>query len=179
MEISLFNVQPGAPLPDRIKLLSWGRNDSIQGLIIVGHVTAARLAIEQKSRGFGEVALDFEHNTVPGSPEYERSQEPRRVAAYGTPTVRAGEGLFLENMRWTPAGVEAARLYRDLSPSVALDDQREVTFVHSAALVRNGAVHGLHLTLNSAALPPRRGLDAVRAWSLKCVADVYRKDRRL
>jgi phage I-like protein len=130
-------------LPDRIKLLSWGENPSVKGVVRVTEATAAALAANQAARGFAEVALDFEHNTVPGSPEYERSQEPRRVAAYGVPRVVAEDGLWLEQVRWTPAGQAEALNYADLSPAVETAADGTVRFVHSAALTRNGAVEGL------------------------------------
>ncbi len=140
-------------LPGRIKVLDWGENPSVQGPVRVGEGALQHLAARQKELGFEEVAVDFEHNTVPGSPEYERTQEPRRVAGYGVPRVVAGEGLYLENLRWTPAGQAEALNFVDLSPAVALDETREVTFVHSVALTRNGAVEGL--TFFSSDIPRR------------------------
>jgi phage I-like protein len=123
--------------------------------------------------GFGEIALDFEHNTVPGAPEYERSQEPRAVAAYGKPEVVLDDGLYLSAIRWTPEGEKSARNFADLSPAIQLDDQRNVVFIHSAALTRNGAVDGLHffsaegrteetkpMTIETADLAPLVGLSA-------------------
>lgn len=130
-------------LPERIKLLSWGENPSVKGVIRVNERTIAHLAQDQGARGFGEVALDFEHNTVPGSAEYERSQEPRKVAAYGVPKVVPNEGLYLEGLRWTPTGQAEALNFADLSPAVQTEADGTVRFLHSVALVRNGAVEGL------------------------------------
>ena len=133
-------------LPTRLKLLSWGDNPSVHpeaANVRVGERSAADLAGGQKARGFDRVALDFEHNTVPGSPEFERTREPRSVAGYGVPRVVAGEGLFLEEIEWTPTGKLSALDYKDLSPTVKLDENGEVTFVHSVALTRAGAVEGL------------------------------------
>lgn len=130
-------------LPDRIKLLNWGQNDSTKGPVILDESSVHRFSENQRHLGHERVALDFEHNTVPGSPEFERSSEPRKVAAYGTPRIVDGDGLYLEGITWTPEGMEAARNYEDLSPAVGLTKDRKVIFVHSAALTRNGAVFDL------------------------------------
>jgi len=132
-----------AELPNRIKLLEWGENESIKGPVLLDDASFEALTANQRKLGHERVALDFEHNTVPGSPEYERSQEPRKVAAYGTPEILKGDGLYLKDVAWTPAGQSDAKNFCDLSPAVARDKDGRVTFVHSAALVRNGAVHGL------------------------------------
>jgi phage I-like protein len=133
----------GEKLPARLKLLDWGENKTVKGPVRVSDLSVSLLQSNQSDRGFAEVALDFEHNTVRGSPEFERTTEPRPVAAYGIPRVIAGEGLFLENLRWTPAGKKDALNYADLSPAVELDAEGNIIFIHSAALVRNGAVDGL------------------------------------
>lgn len=133
----------GTQLPTRLQVLGWGDNPSVKGTVKLSDLSASRLPARQQETGFDRVALDFEHNTVPGSPEYERSTEPRRVAAYGIPRIVAGEGLFLENLEWTPAGKAEALNYADLSPAVELDAQGNITFIHSVALTRNGAVEGL------------------------------------
>lgn len=131
-------------LPDKLKILNWGENPSVEGPILVGEKSARFLDFNQKTMGFAEVALDFEHNTVPGTPEYERTKEPRPVAAYGVPRIVHGDGLYLENLRWTPDGKASAINYADLSPAIRCDKgSGEVVFVHSTALTRNGAVHEL------------------------------------
>ncbi len=145
--ISLRAISNGAlkadALPTRIKLLNWGTNQSTQGDVIVDESTLAAMSVNQRALGFDRVALDFNHNTVPGSPEFERSKEPRAVAGYGAPEVVRGDGLYLNDITWTPAGQADAKNYADLSPTPALNEQRRVTFLHSAALVRNGAVFDL------------------------------------
>lgn len=130
-------------LPDRIKLFNWGTNDSTKGIFIVDEKSAAALAANQRALGFERVALDFEHNTVPGSAEYERTKEPRDVAGYGTPEIVPGDGLYLSAIQWTPAGQSAAKNFSDLSPTPSIDVERRVIFLHSVALVRNGAVFDL------------------------------------
>ncbi len=160
--ISLRAISNGAlkgeALPSRLKLLGWGRNDTVIGPVVVDDISAQVFSANQKALGFERVALDFEHNTVPGSPEYERTQEPRDVAAYGAPRIVAGEGLFLENLEWTKTGQKKARNFEDLSPAVKPDDAGRVIFMHSAGLTRNGAVYGLtffsaHKTMTTPATP--------------------------
>lgn len=128
-------------LPTRLKLLNWGENQSLKGTLKVGGKTLAALSATQKSLGFDRIALDFDHNSVPGSKTFQPS--PRKHAAYGTPVVVEGDGLYLESIEWTPSGQEFAREYSDLSPTVAKDADGEVTFVHSVALCTQGSVEGL------------------------------------
>jgi phage I-like protein len=129
-------------LPSRLKLLNWGANATVKGVVKVGPQTQADLAANQKTLGFDRVALDFDHQTVPGSDTFK--EDPVKVAAYGTPVVIPNDGLYLENIEWTPAGREYAVNYHDLSPTVRLNASGEVTFIHSAALCRQGAVEDFH-----------------------------------
>ena len=130
-------------LPTRIKILSWGDNVSQKGLIKVGVKTVAAVAKQIKDRFHDLIALDYEHNTVPGTEAFKRAKDPSKVAAYGTPEVVEGDGLYVTNLKYTPSGEEHAKEYHDLSPAVHLDKNGEVIFVHSAALVRQGAVPDL------------------------------------
>jgi len=130
-------------LPARLKVLGWGDNPSVKGVVTLSDFSVSRLPARQAETGFDRIALDFEHNTVPGSPEFDRTSEPRAVAAYGTPRIVPGDGLFLEQLQWTPAGKSAALNYADLSPAVELDERGNIIFVHSVALTRAGAVEGL------------------------------------
>ncbi len=130
-------------LPTEIKLLNWGENETTKGVVIVDETTMATLAANQRSSGFDRIALDYEHNTVEGSPEYERTKEPRDVAGYGVPKIIQNDGLYLTGITYTASGKLNARNFADLSPTPLLDKQRRVVFLHSVALVRNGAVHDL------------------------------------
>ena len=130
--------------PKRLKLLNWGVNDTVYGPVIVNETTARLLPMNQKSAGFDTVALDYEHNTVPGTPEFERTKEPREIAANGVPLVVPGEGLFLDQLGYTPSGERNHLNYIDLSPTPKLTPAREVCFLHSVALCRQGAVEDLH-----------------------------------
>lgn len=130
-------------LPTEIKLLNWGANATRKGTVRVGRKTLSLLPLSQKELGYDRVAIDFEHNTVPGTEAYKESKEPRDVAAYGVPQVRENDGLYLVDIEWTPIGREMARNYADFSPAVKLDKTGEVLFLHSIALCRQGSVDGL------------------------------------
>jgi hypothetical protein len=56
--------------------------------------------------------------------------------------VVAGDGIYLEEMEWTPLGIDSAKQFEDISPAVHQEDG-EIDFVHSAALTPNGCVHDL------------------------------------
>lgn len=139
--------EPG-PLPKRLRILKWGDNETSQGIIRIGLLTLAAAA-SWDAAGYGEIALDFNHSSVPGHESY--VGEPIRIAGMGTPRVIEGDGLYLENISWTEDGRAFAGSYRDLSPAVK-DQDGEVIYIHSVALARNGAVRDLHLF--SARTPP-------------------------
>jgi phage I-like protein len=130
-------------LPTRLKILNWGVNPTTNGQVLVNEHTAAVFGAVMKRMGLDKVPIDFEHNTAPGSPEFLATKEPRDVAAYGTPKLIPGDGLYLEDIVWTPIGREKAKNYIDLSPAVKLSDKNEVEALHSVALTRAGAVEGL------------------------------------
>lgn len=150
MKLTCFKISNGAlsgeKLPSRIKLLNWGDNANVNGRPVrVTRATLSALPSVQRKMGWDRVALDYEHNTVENSPEWKRTTEPRKVAAFGVPEVVEGEGLFLTDLLYTPSGIENAREYIDLSPALSLDpDTFEVKGIHSAALCRHGAVDDLH-----------------------------------
>ena len=132
-------------MPASLRLLKWGENPNRKhALVIVNDETVARLLVMQAKLGFDRVALDYEHNTIKGTQAYRESEEPRAVAAYGTPMVVPGDGLYLIDIEWTPSGLKQARNFVDLSPAVKMSETGSVVFLHSAALCRQGAVDGLH-----------------------------------
>jgi len=132
-----------AKLPKRLQFCKWGKNETVKGSFMVSG-TAEAFAAEQKRLGKERIALDFEHNTLPGTNAYKDSKEPREVSAYGSPVLIPGEGVFLEDIVWTPTGIAKALNYEDISPAPYLDDDHQLVGMHSGALVRNGAVHDLH-----------------------------------
>ena len=74
-----------AALPERLVVAPWGTHDArSRGKVIVNEATAAAFAASMKAlKRDDQVALDFDHNTVPGTAAYEADKEPRLVAAYG------------------------------------------------------------------------------------------------
>jgi len=129
-------------MPTRLLMLKWGPNKTAIGTKTVGLKTL-QASRQWADLGYGEVAIDFNHNTVPGHASYKG--EPAPIAAMATQRVIEGEGLVYENIRWTPEGIANRHNYPDLSPAIKDDAEGEVIFCHSAAMARNGAVEGLHL----------------------------------
>ena len=133
----------GESLPSRIKLMAWGDNASIKGNYRVGDTSAKELAANQRRLGYERVALDLDHCSVQGSPEHLRLLklgQPPIIFGYGRPNVIPGDGLWLEEMEYTPLGATSARNFEDLSPAVK-DANGEVVFIGSVALTTNGCLH--------------------------------------
>jgi hypothetical protein len=167
MKLHVFKINNGAgqaadgSLPERIKLLNWGDNPAIQGLNPkLGRHTLSRFSARMRELGLDTVALDYEHNTVPGTPAYLEAKEPRPVAAFGVPCLIPQDGLYLERLTYTPGGKENALNFIDLSPTVHIDPVTgEIDLLHSVALTRAGAVEGLSYYSIEAQLEPRKGDD--------------------
>lgn len=142
----------GPELPGRICIAKWGRNKSVKKDYTVNETTLRALPVTQPAMGFDTVDLDFDHNTVPGSPAYKADKEPRKRAAFGALEVVPGEGVFLNVRNWTPEGKEGVQghHFKDLSPAIVTNSAGEVIFIHSAALCRQGCTEGLEIQLNSA-----------------------------
>lgn len=139
-----FDASKGAEgLPTRILVMPWGESQTSQGKVIVNETTVQQLAAYNASQNWDRPALDFEHNSVPGSPSYKG--EPCKIAGYGTIEVKSGEGIYLLMSSWTDDGkaYAAGGHYGDLSPVVKLNANHEVIGCHSAALCRHGATPGL------------------------------------
>lgn len=140
LEISLS--ADAAKLPNRIKVLNWGDNLNCYGKRVnVGPLFAKCLAAP--TYPFRKVALDFEHNTYPGTTAYKESQEPRPVAGFGTIEAIEGKGVFITMTSWTPEGEKMAVNYADISAGAVTDKEGNVTAVASVALCRAGAVDGM------------------------------------
>lgn len=134
----------GVALPQRVKVLGWGVNETTEGSIIVDELTAKVFSANQKLIGRERVALDFEHNTVPGSVEYNRTNEPRAIAGNCNLVCIPGEGIFGEALTYTATGKTSAPDYEDLSLAPYLDETGRVIAAHSVALTRTGAAHGIN-----------------------------------
>ena len=129
-------------LPKRIKILNWGDNPNCHGKRVnVGPLFAKCLAAA--TYPYRKVALDFEHNTLPGTAAYKESQEPRPVAGFGTVEVVEGRGVYLTMTAWTPEGEKMAVNFADVSAGAVTDKDGNVVAVASVALCRAGAVEGM------------------------------------
>lgn len=129
-------------LPRRIKILNWGDNPNCHGKRVnVGPIFAQCLSSE--TYPYRQVALDFEHNTFPGTAAYKESREPRPVAGFGTVEVVEGAGVYLTMSSWTPEGEKMAVNYADVSAGAVTDKEGNVIAIASVALCRAGAVDGM------------------------------------
>lgn len=149
-ELKTLKVSNGAlksdRLPGRLKVLAWGDNDSIEGVYRAGDKTASILAENQRKTGFERVAIDFAHCSVTGSEmnkELLKQGQPPLIFGYGRVNPIPGDGIYLEDIAWTPLGVQHAKNFEDISPALKNDENREVTLIHSIALTPNGKVTGL------------------------------------
>jgi Mu-like prophage I protein len=147
--LKTFKISNGAlkgeTLPQRLKFFAWGDNKSTDGNFRAGEKTSAELSANQKKLGFERVAIDFNHCSVPGTDTYKdllAQGQPPLIFGYGRVNPIPGDGLYLEDIIWTPLGVQHARNFEDLSPAIQ-DEDGEVTLVHSVALTPNGKVEGL------------------------------------
>ena len=148
-DLKTFKISNGAlkdeTLPRRLKFFAWGDNKSTDGNFRAGEKTSAELATNQKKFGFERVAIDFNHCSVPGTDTYKdllKLGQPPLIFGYGRVEAIPNDGLYLEDIIWTPLGVQHARNFEDLSPAIQ-DADGEVTLVHSVALTPNGKVEGL------------------------------------
>lgn len=131
-----------AKLPCRIKVLNWGENPNCHGRRVnVGPLFAKCLAAAEYP--YRKVALDFEHNTFPGTAAYKESKEPRPVAGFGTIEAVEGDGVYICMTAWTPEGEKMAANYADVSAGAVTDKDGNLIAVASVALCRAGAVDGM------------------------------------
>ena len=132
-----------AELPTRVKLLGWGKNATTEGEVIVDELTARVFSANQKAIGRERVQVDFEHNTVPGTPEYKRTTEPRAVAGHANLACIPGEGIFAECITYTGTGRKSAADYEDISLAPYCDKSGRVIGAHSVGLTHTGAAYGV------------------------------------
>ncbi len=136
--------QQGAP--SRLLVLPIGQHDArSRGKVICNEMTLTGLATAQAAIKRGpRLALDFEHNTVPGTPAFLAEKEPKQIAAWGD-IVATSAGVEMQGLEWTPAGLEAwkNKSFQDISPAVFRRADGTVVALHSVALCRHGELDGL------------------------------------
>jgi phage I-like protein len=137
-----LSAKDGTQLPRRMKVLNWGENANARNKRVFVGPKLVR-ALGAPTDGFRKIALDFEHNTAPGTPAYLESREPRPVAGFASVECVEGQGVFLAMQAWTPDGLANAANYCDLSALAVCDPDGEVYAIPSAALCRCGAVEGM------------------------------------
>lgn len=129
-------------LPRRLKVLNWGDNPNCHGKRVnVGALFVKCLNAD--TYPYRKVALDFEHNTFPGTAAYKESKEPRPVAGFGTIEAVEGDGVYITMSSWTPEGEKMAANYADVSAGAVTDKEGNLVAVASVALCRAGAVDGM------------------------------------
>jgi phage I-like protein len=143
-------VAPGS-VPKSIQLLSWGEHETAKGIVILSMDAKQAFIDFQAGMNWGDVAGDFEHNTVTTSETYRG--EPAKIAGNFKISLTA-DGLIADLINATPEGDDCVGNghYRDISPTVVLDAQNRVIGLHSFAFCRKGAVK--NLTLFSATFDP-------------------------
>lgn len=138
-------VKQGEPLPSRLKVLGWGENRTVDGDILRVNTTTCEVLPEtQKARNWPHAHIDVEHATVPGTTLFKIAAQNGKFAAilgWGNPLVIPGEGLFLDNILWTP---ESKRAYEfpDVSGVVTSLADGTVTGLHSLAFCCHGKAEG-------------------------------------
>ena len=135
-----------AELPQRVRILAWGENigRTTKAKIKVGERTQACLSANQTATASERVPLDYEHQSVPGHPNFK--PDPRAVAGFGVIELVPGDGVYLSAIEYTPNGQEFACNYPDVSAEAYLDKDGNLLFVRSVALTQYGAVAGMEFT---------------------------------
>lgn len=135
-----LGVDMATTLPTRVKILNWGDNPNAKGIPV--RLGKAALAFHAKAQcPFKRVALDYEHNTFPGTVAYGMSAEPRPVAGFGDIEIIEGDGAYITALSYNESGKANALHYTDVSAGVLVDKATgEVQAIASVGLCRNGCV---------------------------------------
>ncbi len=132
-------------LPDEIRVVPWGRNQTANGLLVCDEYTASVFAANQRRRGFEQTHGDFEHQTVPRKGYV--PAEPLMIACDGsfevrTPAESDKPGLYFVISEWKDAARQyvAGGHYPDVSVACEQDAQGRILSAHSFGFCRHGAV---------------------------------------
>ena len=152
------NALAGSILPRVLKLFRFGDNATDQGTFKVTNRTVDAIQKQVEGGVHDRVLIDFEHNSVEGSPKY---QPPPRVhAGVGLVSCSAQDGLVIKDITWTPDGERFARNYPDISPVVPYDKATmEVVGLTSAGLVPATGVIGLSFFSALSPTPQENDMD--------------------
>ena len=140
-----------APLPQRVKILAWGENlgRTTKARIVVGEKTASCLSANQVATACERVPLDYEHQSVPGHPNF--VPDPRQVPGHGSIEIVPNDGVYLSAIDFTSSGNEFAANYQDVSAVAYLDAESNLLFIRSVALTQHGDVAGMEFSESVAA----------------------------
>lgn len=153
--VSFNAVRQGEPLPSRLKILPWGDTRTTDGdLMRVNAQSVALLPQTQREMNWPHAHIDIEHASIPGTQLFKLAAANGSFPAilgWGTPRVVPDEGLFVEDIVWTP---ESKRAYEfpDLSGVVKHLADGTVVGLHSFAFCCHGKAEGV--TAYSALLNP-------------------------
>lgn len=129
-------------LPEKIKILNWGVNQTAFGDIEVNDLTLSAIEAQRDADTYRRIVIDFEHQSERNSKNFVPS--PRLHAGYGDAICLAGDGLYVEKVAYTPAGKKYAPEYADVSGAVSLiKGTRVVGGLRSVALCPNGAARDM------------------------------------
>ncbi len=112
----------GAKLPTSHILFRWGVNETTQGPILFDDRSAELCAAAAAQRGSVDYMIDLEHLSISSThPNYDPD------ARAWTEIMIGGEGLTLENIRWTDDGRDrvGGKKQKYLSPYVGIEEVPE------------------------------------------------------
>jgi len=132
-------------LPERFRVFPWGTVKTGKGPVTLDAAAAASIREANRIESGDTVALDFEHNTVKGHPNYKG--EPTKIAAHCRMEIVDNDGLYFVPANWTDDGEEfiGGRHYKDASLAAKLDATGRIRRVLSAAACREGEVEEIHI----------------------------------
>lgn len=149
--VSARGVRQGEPLPTRMRILPWGETRTTDGDVMRVDATTAELLPEtQRALNWPHAHIDIEHATLPGTPLFKLAAQEGRfpaVLGWGRPLVVEGEGLFVDEIVWTPQSKRAYE-FPDVSGVVKHLSDGTVIALHSFAFCCHGKGEGC--TANSA-----------------------------
>jgi len=159
LEQTRAGIRQGEPLPTRMRILPWGSTrKGTGGIVTVNEKTAAMLPDMQRQFNWPHAHIDIEHGTIPGTPLFDMAAKAGQfgpVLGWGMPIVIPGEGLYVENITWTPQSKRAYE-FPDVSGVVKTlnDADGTVVALHSFAMCCHGKAEGSSAAALSALLDP-------------------------
>ena len=83
-------------LPTKLKIFNWGKNETVKGPVFLNDKTVKVFeAFQEKTGRDRDLAIDFDHCTVEGSPAFVKGKV-KDIAGYGDPELVPGNGTLFE-----------------------------------------------------------------------------------